>query len=80
MGSLAIPDTRRKKFDVFFYTHVILLPLVLLFSCLHNSDMIVWFLLPVGLYLVDRVIRAYRSHQEVNTVEAEVYIYIYIYT
>ena len=69
MSLTAFECVRRSFFEWFYHFHLIALPLLIASSILHNRDMLWYFAGPVGLWILDRMVRFYRSRlQRVTTV------------
>jgi ferric-chelate reductase len=66
----ALEYIRRKHFEYFYTLHLLALPLVVVFAILHNTDMWMYFVGPVGLWLFDRLIRFCRSRQSASVIRA----------
>lgn len=66
--SFSLPFYRREMFQLFKYTHFLFLIFVI-FGCLHVPPM-AWFIgLGIGLWVVDRIIRFWRSRQAVEVLD-----------
>jgi len=59
IGLTAVEPIRRKFFEVFYFCHILLVPLIFIFVCLHVSRANVFFLIltPLSLYIIDFGIR-----------------------
>jgi NAD(P)H-flavin reductase len=69
----ALPQVRRKFFEVFYYTHLALLPIFYLFAVLHCHSALhrVVLLAPLSLYVVDRLVRLSRRRLHATVVKGE---------
>lgn len=52
---------RRNHFEVFYYSHIILVIISIIFTCWHYNTCFAFFLPPALLWVADRVVRTYKS-------------------
>lgn len=52
---------RRNYFEVFYYSHIILVTVSIVFTCWHYNTCFAFFLPPALLWVADRVVRTYKS-------------------
>ncbi|CAO0791964.1 unnamed protein product [Mucor circinelloides] len=52
---------RRNYFEVFYYSHIILVSVSIVFTCWHYNTCFAFFLPPALLWVADRVVRTYKS-------------------
>jgi NAD(P)H-flavin reductase len=69
----AAPPIRRRFFEVFYYTHLTLIPLFYLFAVLHCNSILhrVVLLAPLSLYFIDRALRLSRRRLSAKLVLAD---------
>jgi len=66
MAVTAFEPIRRHYFELFYYTHSILLYLVVIFAMMHSKTAFWLGIGPAALYMLDRVFRFVRSHRHVK--------------
>lgn len=63
---------RRRFWDAFLVSHLILFPVTIIFACLHNYQVRYYLAAPLFLYVVDRLVRFIRSMRQVEIVSMKV--------
>jgi hypothetical protein len=61
MFGTAFEYIRRNHFEVFYYCHIIGLATAMIGACWHETGCFAFFIPAIGLWLIDRIVRAYKS-------------------
>ncbi|KAJ3204359.1 hypothetical protein HDU67_009554, partial [Dinochytrium kinnereticum] len=72
MFLLSLPYIRRRLFSLFYFSHLTLFPLILIFINLHTPHALPYTVIPISLYILDRLLRFAKASRPVSVVSAHV--------